>query len=129
MKIFVKDYDFTRLPFVYSQRSQVQRFLTSDGVYEFHKDGFYEIRYKEVKRDLRKIKHLEFLVEDIQSRRVHKTYHIPYDHFFVEETREEAMVAPGITLVKETYCGKEDYYFETQEDHAKLFIQLFGLLV
>jgi hypothetical protein len=129
MKIFVKDYDFTRLPFVYSQRSQVQRFMTSDGVYEFHKDGFYEIRHKEVKRDLRKIKHLEFLIEDIQTCRVNKTYHIPYDHLFVQETREETMVAPGITLVKETYCGKEDYYFETQEDNAKLFIHLFGLLV
>jgi hypothetical protein len=129
MKIFVKDYDFKSLPFVYSQPSQVQRFMTSNGVYEFHKDGFYEIQYKEVKRDVRKMKHLEFLIEDVRVRRLHKTFHIPYDHFFVEEKREEVLVAPGITLVKETYHGKEDYYFETQEENAKLFIQLFGILV
>ena len=85
--------------------------------------------YKEVKRDVRKMKHLEFLIEDVRVRRLHKTYHIPYEHFFVEEKREEVLVAPGITLVKETYHGKEDYYFETQEENAKLFIQLFGILV
>jgi hypothetical protein len=129
MKIFVKDYDFKRLPFVYTQKTMIQKFMTVDGVFEFHKDGFYEIQYKEIKRDVRKIKHLEFLLEDVRVRRLNKTYHIPYQHFFVEETREEILLSPGITLVKETYCGKEDYYFETQEDNAKLFIQLFGILV
>jgi hypothetical protein len=103
--------------------------MTSDGIFEFNKDGFYEIQYKEVKRDVRKIKHIEFLIEDIQVRRLNKSYHIPYHHYFVEEMREEAIVCPGITLVKETYCGKEDYYFETHEQDAKLFIQLFGILV
>ena len=129
MKIFVKDYDFKRLPFVYTQKTMIQKFMTVDGVFEFHKDGFYEIQYKEIKRDVRKIKHLEFLMEDVRVRRLNKTYHIPYQHLFVEETREEILLSPGITLVKETYCGKEDYYFETQEDNAKLFIQLFGILV
>jgi hypothetical protein len=129
MRIFIKDYDFKPLPFVYSQKIVIQRFITSDGVYEFHKDGFYEIQQKELKRDVRKLKHLEFLLEDLLIHRVHKTYHIPYDHFFIEETREEVIVSPGITLVRETYCGKEDYHFETQEDAAKACIKLFGLLV
>ena len=129
MKIFVKDYDFKSLPFVYRQTAQVQRFMTSEGIFEFHKDGFYEIQYKEQRRDIRKMKHLEFLLEDVRVQRLHKTYYIPYEHLFVEEKREEVLVAPGITLVKETYCGKEDYYFETEEDNAKLFIQLFGILV
>ena len=129
MRIFVKDYDFTSFPVEYQQRVQIQRFITPDGVFEFHKDGFYEIQHKDVKRDMRKVKHLEFLIEDVRIIPSHKTYYIPYDHFFVEETREEATVAPGITFIKETYCGKEDYYFETQEETAKVCVQLFGLLV
>lgn len=129
MRIFVKDYDFKTLPFVYTQTALTQRFITTDGVFEFHKDGFYEIQYKEMNRDVRKLKHLEFLLEDIRIRRLHKTYHIPFEHFFFEEKREEAMISPGILLVKESYCGKEDFYFETQEDISKVCIHLFGLLV
>lgn len=129
MRIFVKDYDFKTRSFTYSQTTKTQRFMTSDGVYEFQKDGFYEVQHKELKRDVRKLKHLEFLLEDVRIQRLHKTYHIPFEHFFFEETREEAIVSPGITLVKESYCGKEDYYFETQDDVTKACIQLFGLLV
>jgi hypothetical protein len=129
MKIFVKDYDFKSLPIVYTQKNRIQRFITLDGIYEFHKDGFYEIQYKELKRDVRKLKHLEFLIEDVRVCRTNKTYHIPFDHFFVEETREEVIISSGITLVKETYGAKEDYYFETEEDTAKACIQLFGILV
>jgi hypothetical protein len=56
--------------------------MTADGVYEFQKDGFYEVQHKELKRDVRKLKHLEFLLEDVRVQRLHKTYHIPFEHFF-----------------------------------------------
>jgi len=82
MRIFVKDYDFKTRSFTYGQKTSIQRFMTSDGIYEFQKDGFYEVQHKELKRDVRKLKHLEFLLEDVRIQRLHKTYHIPFEHFF-----------------------------------------------
>lgn len=130
MKIYINNFDYSRLNIDYDTTYNQHFIYSNEGIYGFKNNKLFTVELDDKEVETRVYKNHDFLIDLSELSFNDEVYHIPYEHLLCIETINKKNIGHGITFVKRFFFDQTSHHFEIDGKlESFMFAKMFKFII